>query len=154
MINREQYDKEIDEISRLSFHNDLESILYLTIPINYKGKVTREDIKSKLKEWQTYDQIILNLKTKEYRSVKGLLSRLKIKKQLKEIQQPNLARENLRLMLGLMDLMDLDELIPEYIDEFIKYEADFYTQFKDIYEYMARIEYPFSKYIDTDEYCK
>lgn len=154
MVNRECYDKEIDKTARLNFHNNLESLNYLIIPINFKGKATRQDVCAKLDEWHTYDQTILNLKTKDHSGVKGLLSRLKIKKQLKEIQQPGISRETLRFMLGLMDLMNLNELIPEYIDEFMEFEDEFYSQFKDIYEYRASEMYPFSKYIDSDEYCK
>ncbi len=72
MRNREEYNKEIDKTARLNFHNNLESLNYLIIPINFKGKVTRKDVCAKLEEWQTYDKTILNLKTKEYKGVKGL----------------------------------------------------------------------------------
>ncbi len=154
MICREEYNKEIDKTARLHFHNNLESLKYLIIPINFNNKATRQDVCAKLEEWRTYDETILNLKTKDRSGVKGLISRLKIKKQLKEIQQPSLDRETLRLMLGLMDLMGLNELIPEYMDEFMQYEMDFYLPFKDIYEYKAREEYSFSQYIDNDHYCK
>ena len=152
MRNRVEYNKKIDKISRINFHNDLESIKYFTLPIDYQGKATRQEIEAQLVEWQTYDKSIQNLNSTDSKSVKGFLSRLRIKKQLSKKKQPNTVRETLRLMLGLMDLMDLDEIIPEYMDEFMKYEEDFYSQFEDIYDYRTREALPFSKYIDNDHY--
>lgn len=143
MIGKQKYDLLIDASARMMFNKDLKKIKGIAKTC-FNGKITRDKIAIKIKDWQDYE------KAKEICASKRFFGKVLLKQMSNAKIYPD--RDICRLILGLMDLLAQDDILPEYIDEFLKYEEDFYYEFKDIYEYRARVECPYSKYMDSDRY--
>lgn len=143
-LNEENYNKKIERDARVCFGFDLDYIRHY-IKYDMNGVVTRDWVWNKIREWTVYDETIKH-KSKGF---KKLIEKL-LKKE--EIKCPYPLRNIIRLMRGLMDLMDLDELTTEYIEEFQRMEDEFYEPFRGVYEGLSRKSYPYSKYLDNDFY--